>query len=205
MKVCSRCKQPKEESVFSKDRTRPDGLSCWCKACALASVRRWKAQNRERVNQRARVRYHKTLAESREEANRRKRRSYHKDVAKARAKAREAYGRRDKNIVRAERQRYRMTGVGRYITLKTTKRTVPLCSKEEFIIWWEQQELRCAYCGVEVSINKDMTGLTIDRKDPLKGYAPSNMAIVCRRCNTIKGYWFTPAQMIEINKNYLRR
>ena len=33
MKRCSKCKQIKDESEFSKNRSRQDGLRVWCKKC----------------------------------------------------------------------------------------------------------------------------------------------------------------------------
>lgn len=33
MKLCGKCKQEKDEREFSKDKTKSDGLSFWCKAC----------------------------------------------------------------------------------------------------------------------------------------------------------------------------
>lgn len=33
MKLCSKCKTPKDESCFDKDTTRIDGLRSWCKEC----------------------------------------------------------------------------------------------------------------------------------------------------------------------------
>lgn len=33
MKKCSKCKESKDESFFSRDKYRPDGLTSWCKAC----------------------------------------------------------------------------------------------------------------------------------------------------------------------------
>ena len=44
MKRCSKCKKQKEESEFSKNRIRKDGLSTWCKDC-------WRANTRERYEQ----------------------------------------------------------------------------------------------------------------------------------------------------------
>ncbi len=33
MKLCSKCKERKDESEFRKNRSRKDGLSVWCKKC----------------------------------------------------------------------------------------------------------------------------------------------------------------------------
>ena len=39
MKRCPKCKKRKDESEFSKNRARPDGLSDYCKACERKRVR----------------------------------------------------------------------------------------------------------------------------------------------------------------------
>lgn len=38
MKICPRCHDNLDLCLFSKDRNRPDGRSCWCKKC-VASLR----------------------------------------------------------------------------------------------------------------------------------------------------------------------
>ncbi len=39
MKQCTKCKKRREESEFSKNRSRKDGLSLWCKDCERAYMR----------------------------------------------------------------------------------------------------------------------------------------------------------------------
>lgn len=61
MKICSKCHRELSEDNFAKNRSRKDGLSCWCKECnreyeRLHSERRkeqskrWHKNNREKVN-----------------------------------------------------------------------------------------------------------------------------------------------------------
>ena len=49
MKRCSRCKKWKEESEFSKDRRRKDGLSSCCKKCGCEYVRKHYRRDKRRV------------------------------------------------------------------------------------------------------------------------------------------------------------
>ena len=48
MKRCSKCKKQKDESEFSKNRSRKDGLSNWCRDC-------WRAYVRERYKKEGKV------------------------------------------------------------------------------------------------------------------------------------------------------
>lgn len=47
MKECSKCGVVKPESEFSKNKTRHDGLSHYCKACARIASKQWQADNPE--------------------------------------------------------------------------------------------------------------------------------------------------------------
>jgi hypothetical protein len=65
MKTCPKCKTEKEESEYTKDKTRKDGLYPTCKKCFSISkkksrvkhresynryARKWKKENRNKVN-----------------------------------------------------------------------------------------------------------------------------------------------------------
>jgi 5-methylcytosine-specific restriction endonuclease McrA len=81
-------------------------------------------------------------------------------------------------------------------------------TKEEFIAWYNNQEQKCYYCDRTLGeIKRDITEqkthknrLTIDRKDNNGGYSINNIALACRRCNEIKGNYFTENKMLEIGK-----
>lgn len=44
-KVCSKCKQEKDESTFYKRSASSDGLHPWCKACVIDQAKKWKQSN----------------------------------------------------------------------------------------------------------------------------------------------------------------
>ena len=46
MRTCPKCKLTKDESEFSRDKSRKDGLSVYCKACANAYAKRYQEENR---------------------------------------------------------------------------------------------------------------------------------------------------------------
>jgi hypothetical protein len=48
MKKCSRCSTEKPTSEYHKDRGNKDGLYSYCKPCAIAKTKAWKAADPER-------------------------------------------------------------------------------------------------------------------------------------------------------------
>jgi hypothetical protein len=46
MKKCPKCRQSKEDSEFSKNRSRRNGLSDWCKKCERKRVRKYQDEKR---------------------------------------------------------------------------------------------------------------------------------------------------------------
>lgn len=78
----------------------------------------------------------------------------------------------------------------------------------EYIGWFRLQPKNCYYCGSPLTNGKHtkhkLTDMTLDRKNPNQGYSLQNIVLCCRRCNMIKGNWFTEQQMLEIANKYLR-
>jgi hypothetical protein len=60
MKLCLKCGR---EGIFSKDKTRPDGLAKWCKSCVSEYLTKYRADNKERIVQ-LNARYSKVHAEA---------------------------------------------------------------------------------------------------------------------------------------------
>jgi prevent-host-death family protein len=48
-KRCAKCRETKPSSAFSTDRGQPDGLYAWCKPCAAANLREYRAAHPEYV------------------------------------------------------------------------------------------------------------------------------------------------------------
>ena len=51
MKICARCKIGKDESGFSKAKSRKDGLNPYCKMCKSLESKRYNKDNREKCNE----------------------------------------------------------------------------------------------------------------------------------------------------------
>ena len=104
--------------------------------------------------------------------------------------------------------KYEASSKGKFTKLRLRARAAntPIDIKvDEFIEWYEHQELKCYYCGTELSSaigQKKLDGLSIDRKDNSKGYTLENIVFCCNRCNMAKGSWFTEKEMLEIAQKY---
>ena len=57
MKTCSKCGETKPLDGFAKNKSKPDGLQCWCKVCQKKYDRKYYAKNREKVNKTSREAY----------------------------------------------------------------------------------------------------------------------------------------------------
>ena len=75
---------------------------------------------------------------------------------------------------------------------------------DDFIQWYEKQQLTCCYCGIEIRTFKEIKNMretrSIDRKDNDRGYEFNNMVLCCYSCNAIKNSTFTYKQMLELGK-----
>ena len=54
LKTCPKCNTEKSRDLFSKNKSRPDGLSNWCRQCKSQDNARWRKSNQEYSKQ-----YHK--------------------------------------------------------------------------------------------------------------------------------------------------
>lgn len=51
MKLCSKCKECKDESEFHKNKRSPDGLSYWCKKCVKQNGKKCYSNSKEHYRQ----------------------------------------------------------------------------------------------------------------------------------------------------------
>ena len=86
-----------------------------------------------------------------------------------------------------------------------------LLTKDEFVKWWNENK-ECFYCGVRIeafaklkdSMSLWSVRMTVDRLDNDGAYELGNIVLACRRCNSIKGDFFTWREMKEIADKYIR-
>ena len=88
-------------------------------------------------------------------------------------------------------------------------------SRDDFALWYNSQKRECIYCKRSESdilltdsvIQTKCNRLTIDRLNNDMGYCNDNLGLCCKRCNIIKGNFFTESEMMEIGliiKNKLK-
>lgn len=110
--------------------------------------------------------------------------------------------------MRLSRLRYGRTDMARYTRLKSNAKrcgTEFLLDKLEFLVWFQNKEKVCYYCGVSLNTNGNREAqISVDRKDNGVGYTHANIELSCQRCNTIKGNIFTENEMMEIAERYIK-
>ena len=84
---------------------------------------------------------------------------------------------------------------------------------DEFVDWYEKQELKCAYCDIPqdkiteyqwLMPNINIHRLTIDRIDNNKGYVKGNICLACARCNLTKSNVLSFKEAREIGQRYVK-
>ena len=115
----------------------------------------------------------------------------------------------DKVRTRIRKRILYKTPLGIYQTIfYRRKRNKVRISKEDFIKWYEKQKRICVYCRLQeedlqedtLQFGRNVSRLTIDRKDNERGYEKGNLALACYLCNFIKGNIFTFEEMKKVGK-----
>lgn len=165
MKRCAKCGNPKDDSDFSRDRSRQDGLYCYCKECH----KQIQKENEQKIKERK----HQHYVEHREDKL-----FQQKMYAETHKEQIAAY---NKTYQKEYFRRMRHTAHHRYKTYKGDAKRRALgfsLTFEEFSSFWQQP---CAYCGAP------MDTIGIDRKDNLGHYNSNNCVSCCPLCNWAKG------------------
>lgn len=130
MKICTKCKQIKEDSEYSPDRRRSTGLYSWCRSCMRESNMDYRNKHRLQMNERRRESY----KENKDTENKRHRDWHQANKEKVSLQRKEYYQRlevKEKNRVNVKARRR----IGRSISKDVMNH----------IIWCKKQD--CLYCG----------------------------------------------------------
>ncbi len=185
-KICSKCQQAKELSEFYKDKHKHDGLTLSCKQC----ISKVGGVYRERIRN--------------DDGLRQERNNYQKRYRRLNIKKQREY-------YKLKKREYNRVPAGKYWNMRGRARHSNIdfnLTQKEFVDWFVTQRLQCHYCETDLEFgnggaDKSFSGLTVDRKDNERGYEIENICLACRRCNTVKGSWFTEKEMLEIAGRYL--
>lgn len=190
---------PTSSNYFHRDKTKRDGLSTTCKACAQVNRRKWYLENREHAIEYSKQwvadHYEETLAYNRVWRRANLARVYGYDRAWKR-KHRDVYlkGRRrrylqDVEARRYEAKRWKQTNPDKarlqWKVRQARKRSAEgKHSSSDITELYETQHGLCAYCGIRL-----FDEYHVDHMHPLsKGGSnwPENLALACEFCNLSK-------------------
>jgi len=193
-KICNKCKKIFFITEFYRGNDK-NNLTYWCKKCYQNYRKEHYQLHKKEILKKMRELYQKYKEELKETAKKYRSKS---EVKQYQKEYLIKYKQKPKEIYR-----------GIYHSAK--KRNIIInFSKEEFINWYNNQDKKCYYCKRDIKeiikvekkhkFYKRFKRLTIDRKDNRKGYVLNNIVLACRRCNSIKGDYFTEQQMLKIGK-----
>lgn len=167
-KRCRKCGEVKPVSEFHKDTRKKGRLRSHCKSCDLADARKWRQANRDKCV--ASSRKWRAANIERDRAARRKR--YAADPGRGRAENRRW---REANpaavMLNSVRGSAKAEGIPFALTLADIQlpEHCPTCTKE------------LAPLGAP-----RMNRPSVDKYDPVKGYVPGNVWVICMECNQRK-------------------
>lgn len=71
--------------------------------------------------------------------------------------------------------------------------------KDFLMALWREQEKKCSYSGLEMSLNgyqNNPLAMTVDRIDPALGYVQNNIVLCCSMVNRMKQN-MTPSELVK--------
>ena len=205
MKRCCHCKVEKSLESFGKDRNTKDGLKKVCKSClsmaykeyhrnhpekAKARCDKWRQSNRDRVNEIARINYHRHPEHSR--ATQKKYAKAHPEKV---SQSQKEYHRKDgmRDHYRNLQNAWRKTDRGRKLFLLSLQKRRTNAEKvtndltdTDISLLLGIQDGKCACCQRRFS---ERLRYTLDHILPLSmggGLTRKNVQLLCRSCNSSK-------------------
>jgi 5-methylcytosine-specific restriction endonuclease McrA len=188
LQKCCKCHTIKKISEFSKHKNRKHKISSICKICFSSWLKIYKKTKKYKLYK---YKYYKT----------------HKKEILLKSKI---YHKKNKEHLKICSRNWSLSANGIYHISQSQAKIRKIrfdISKEEFIIWYKNQVQICYYCKRTFAetikddyLIKKVRRLTIDRKDNHQGYNINNIVLSCRRCNNIKGNYFTESEMLKIGK-----
>lgn len=183
-KTCTKCKETKETSEFSKDKSKKDGLRSSCKACKKAYDKKYVEENKEKKYA-ANYAYNASHRAEKAVYDKKRREAKKDEINKAKRIYWHFGGGKEKKKEWSVRNYDKVYSYG---VAGSAKRRALLgkfnLSHAEFRIWKDAQPKVCTYCG---TCCKD--SFHVDHVIPLsKGgeHAIENLAIACPSCNFSK-------------------
>uniref|UniRef100_A0A6M3XU54 Putative HNH homing endonuclease n=1 Tax=viral metagenome TaxID=1070528 RepID=A0A6M3XU54_9ZZZZ len=142
MKICSKCKEEKEEGEFSKSKSRKGGLNHWCKICCKKYTKKWYENNKERIRKQHKE-YYKNNKDKRKEYrenNKAKRKEYRENNKDKMRKYHKEYCKNNK-----DKRREYITSFALYNTYEHQISYAELTRHDPDN--WELLQVKCTYCS----------------------------------------------------------
>ncbi len=189
LRTCTKCGEEKPLTLeyFHRCKQNAQGFMTGCKVCKIEDIKRWQSENPDRVKENKRKSAEKLRSRNNEKTRERYRAdpAFRERITNATEKweAKNPDKRREANRRRSKTEPYREKN-----RLAQQVRSLYKVSKVEKQRMWDDQEGRCAYCGVSIflDIPRDCgtdhivpitRGGTKDRE---------NTVLACRHCNSQK-------------------
>lgn len=205
-KLCGTCKKelPATAEYFHRDKSKKDGLTSCCKLCVKVHKKRWYDANHDHAiaysKQWVADNYEHVLMMHREwgKQNPQKKKQYN-DNWKANNREKHLASRRRRYVLHAETRRLEVADWRKqnpdkvriqFKVRQSRKRSAEgTHSPTDFMQIYHEQNERCAYCGISISL--EIKGdIHVDHIIPLSGGGsnwPENLALTCAYCNLSKG------------------
>lgn len=205
MKRGFQCKTEKDKDLFSKNKSRGDGLNPICKECCRENSKKRYIENKEKINASSKVYYEANKEKinahinANRKANPEKIKSYYKNFyIKNKEKinlATKTYSRANPEKIKALYKAYYGTYPEKTFANKLKNR-YSLTLKDYYALL-EHQNGVCAICG-EICITQER--LSVDH-DHLTGKV---RGLLCRRCNLGLGHFQDSFEIISRAAEYLK-
>jgi hypothetical protein len=189
-KACSVCKQRKPLSEFYIAKYESiDGKMSLCIECFSTAQKKFRDENRDRINTKAHEYYEQKLREDPNYFN---------------EKSRE-FRRTSRGMFTSLRQRCKAN---------KHRKAQFLLEWKSFDEWYQGQINECHYCGISLDdflrVREHLPGrcpdietLTIDRLNSTNHYEKGNIVLACYLCNYLKGYAFDEESFSDIAHEYI--
>jgi len=135
-KICSKCKRELSIEMFCKDKSRKDGLYCYCKDCKKENGKKYNENNRER-----RLKYGKEYYKNNKEKKSEYGKKHYKENKEKRAEYYKERSKNNKDKINAYSKKYRNSNA-LYLTYvnRLTVEEDPISDENGYLL------VRCTHC-----------------------------------------------------------